>query len=46
MPDVLEAALLGEFDGRVLAVVVEALAPSDVTQRGVDDAPESARYVV
>ena len=32
MPDVLEAAGLRELDGGVLAVVVEALAPPDVTE--------------
>lgn len=32
MPDVLETAGLREFDCRVLAVVIEALQPSDVTQ--------------
>ncbi len=47
VPDILEAAVLGQFDGRVLAVVVEALAPSDVAQRGLgdDDARESAGHV-
>lgn len=47
MPDVLETAGLREFDRRVLAVVVEALQPPDVTQLGVgdDDARESSRYV-
>lgn len=47
MPDVLEAAGLREFDGRVLAVVVKALASPYVTDLGVgdDDARESPRYV-
>ncbi len=37
MPDVLEAAGPREVDGRVLAVVVEALEPPDVTDLGVGD---------
>jgi hypothetical protein len=47
MPDVLEGACLRELDGRVLAVVIEPLAPPDVPDLGVgdDDAGESSWYV-
>lgn len=47
MPDVLEAAGLREFDSRVLAVVIEALASPDISDLGVgdDDSGESSRYV-
>src|SRR5690606_14824409 len=37
VPDLLEGAVLGEVDGVVLAVVVEALFASDVADLGVGD---------
>lgn len=37
MPDVLESAGLREFDGRVLAIVIEALDAPDITQCCVGD---------
>ena len=47
MPHVLERPLLGQVDGRVLAVVEEALLPADVADRGLGhhDALEPGRYV-
>ncbi|GAA5044591.1 hypothetical protein GCM10023336_07110 [Streptomyces similanensis] len=47
MPDVLEATVVREVDGGVLAVVVKAFESADVTDSGVrhDDSGEPSRRV-
>jgi hypothetical protein len=47
VPDVLEAAGPREVDSRVLAIVIKAFQPPDVTEFGVgdDDTREASRHV-